>query len=177
MARNRIGSTVLIAGCFLAACKGDVSSEDNQPKQKIQGTLDAADFYRPRVKRSGAMSVPGCCTFNVGKTNVERLNSDSYLAVARGSGFEIEIVFGFYEELEKASDSGRKEAVVDGVTLESFSNANAGATRSITWQASVPLTESASARGVVDPVLKIKGKCESDVACITIKNIVNSVRF
>jgi hypothetical protein len=176
MVQSKIRIIILLACCILAACQKEDVPNGNGSDRKIQGTLNPADFARPLVKRPMMLNITGCCSLDIKTAKAEQLNSDSQVIIIKGEDFEAELVFGFNEALDKSSKDSQSSVSIDGVVFEKLLTANTAETRMV-WQTIVPLAASAKVRGVVDPILKINGRCRSGSGCWNMERTINTIRF
>lgn len=142
---------------------------------KKYGTLDPADLKRPVVRRKGALMIEGCCIFKIGNAKASALQSDSEIQHIESEGYHAEISFGFHDDGE-APDRPTATTVIDGVTLAKHAAADKSASQRV-WTAQIPVSAAAKKRGVVDPRLRIAGKCSSPASCQALDELAASVRF
>ncbi|HEX8534390.1 MAG TPA: hypothetical protein VF662_09495 [Allosphingosinicella sp.] len=186
MGRGKLQSRLVIAlaviGAIAPSCGGSSrGAEEEQPPVKKSGTLNSADYVRPRIDRPNAFLVPRCCTLAIGQDAVERLSSDSFVAVIGQEGWRAEVLFGFNEaspSRENMRPALRK--VIDGIPYHRFDLPGDGANESgarYIWSADVPLANDAEAKGVVRPALRIDGTCRTAAACRQLIATMNTIRF
>jgi hypothetical protein len=101
--------------CSLSACSK--KSAQGEGEAKIYGSLNPKDYIRPVIRREAGLSIPGCCTFDTGRTKVEILTSDEFVVRLAGRSFGADISFGFHSSLGTETVKSESSRLIDGVVV------------------------------------------------------------
>ena len=165
----------------IAALAGCDRGSDKEPRPtELSGPVGTEYSIHPRVKVGDRLLIEGCCTFDVGRARITKLEGDVDGHMVEGNGYRVEISFGNGLARRPLSAAVLSTLSIDGVALSKFRLANPGRKEpDLLYTAIVPLDAEAQRRRVRvrSPGLEVRAWCRTAEGCQAATRLIEGVRF